>query len=348
MNARLLRNCAGRALLGAALLLSLAACDRPSGPQRVSGTYAMMGTEATITVIADEAKIARRAASGAFARLGRVNFLMSDYTANSEIGLLNRLGPNRRLVVSPETFACVEAALNVAERSGGAFDPTCRPLVHLWKEAGKAGRLPSAEALAEVRQRVGWQKVRLNHTDHSVALTVDGMQLDLGGIAKGYALDLAAKGMLVHPVKGGLVDVGGDIVAFGKQEDGGLWHVGIRDPFQPDHTKSMFVLELTDLAVCTSGMQERFYEIEGRRYSHIVDPRTGQPAAEAPAVTVIGPDGMTADAWATTLSVLSVAEGQTLLAGPAADVGLEVMWITGTADAPQITKTAGFDRYLVK
>ena len=326
-----------------ALLVIIVGCDRPAGPVSFKQSREIMGTLAAVTAVAPDQETARDAVESAYARLNDVNRLMSDYVADSEIGRLNKLAVGDSLTVSPETFLCLQRAIDIAKHSGGAFDPTCRPLITLWKQAGKQGQLPSEVELAAVQQRIGWRKLRLDADTRAVTLLAGNMQVDLGGIAKGYALDLAAEAMRKSGAAGGLVDVGGDIVAFGKREDGTPWRIGVRHPFQ----SGLFTkLELADAAVATSGVQQRFYEIAGRRYSHIIDPRSGWPAEQAPSVTVIAADGLTADAWATVFSVLTMAEGRALLKSPNAP-SVEVMWITGTADSAMIDKTAGFDHYLV-
>jgi len=341
--------------LGLAALFLLAAtlsgCDRsantlqpaPAGDvHRVKYSREVMGTLAAVTALAADEATARAAVEAAYARLEDVNRLMSDYVADSEIGRLNQLPAGGSLVVSPETCTCLAQALSVAERSGGAFDVTCRPLVSLWKQAGRQQRLPTDAELAEVRRRVGWQQVRLDPETRTVTISAAGVQVDLGGIAKGYALDLAAAAMRSAGAASGLVDVGGDIVSFGPRADGTQWRIGVHHPFRDG---LIMELLLMDAAVATSGVQQRFHEIDGQRYSHIVDPRSGWPARESPSVTVVAEDGATADAWATVFSVLTVAEGQALLAEPDAPP-VEVMWITGDRSAPVINKTPGFDRYI--
>lgn len=329
------------ALLLLALVLPLG-CDRSAGPATYKHAREVMGTFAEVTAVAADRPTAQRAVSAGYARLDDVNRLMSDYVADSEIGRLNRTPAGTPIVLSPETFACLEAALRVSVRSGGVFDVTCRPYITLWRTAAGRNALPTEAELAAARARVGCDKLRLDPAARSVTLLADGMQVDLGGIAKGYALDLAAAAMKAAGATAGLVDVGGDIVAFGARPDGQRWRIGVRNPFGPG---LIATLELTDAAVATSGVQQRFFEIDGRRYSHIIDPRSGRPAHEAPSVTVIAADGTTADAWATVFSVLSVAEGQRLLTRPHAPP-VEVMWITGSAEAPVINRTPGFELYL--
>ncbi|UCG34032.1 MAG: FAD:protein FMN transferase, partial [Phycisphaerales bacterium] len=162
----------------------------------------------------------------------------------------------------------------------------------------------------------------------------------LGGIAKGYALDLAARAALDAGATAVLVNVGGDVLAVGAQASGQPWRIGIKHPFESGLVGRIALTGRR--AVATSGTQQRFAVIDGKRYSHIIDPRTGRPAEQAPSVTVVAPDGITADSWATVFSVLTVEEGRQL-----AELlpDLEVMWIWGSADDVRSAQTPGFDRW---
>ncbi|MCK4602007.1 MAG: FAD:protein FMN transferase, partial [Phycisphaerae bacterium] len=170
-------------------------------------------------------------------------------------------------------------------------------------------------------------------TEDGVIKTTDTASLDLGGVAKGYGIDRAVEAMIQAGCRGGLIDVGGDIRCFGRS----AWTVAVRDPF--GRTEPVAVLRLRGGAVCTSGNYERYYEIAGRRYSHIIDPRTGRPVDFAPSVTVVAPAAMTADAWATALSVLGV-DGLALLGE---DSGIEAMIVVGTPDSFEVYGTKGFE-----
>jgi len=315
---------------------------RRNEPVRAARSREIMGTLATVTAVARDLRTASAAVEAGYSRLEDVNRLMSDYVDDSEIGRLNRFAGGPPLPVSAETYECVRRAVEFGRLTGGAFDLTCRPLIELWRKAAARGRLPTDPELAEARSRVGWDRVRLDTQARAIALPQAGMQIDLGGIAKGYALDLAAEAMRKAGAQAALVEVGGDVVAAGCSPEGRPWRVGVKHPFQ---TGLLLVLELSDRAVATSGVQQRFFEIEGRRFSHIVDPRTGQPARQAPSVTVIAQDGITADAWATALSVLSVEEGRQLLAAGTAP-GVEAMWVSGSSAEPIITRTPGFEAYV--
>lgn len=304
----------------------------------------VMGTFASLTAVAKDHATAMAAVEAGYTRLDEIERLMSTYIDDSEVGRINKLDVGQSLAVSDDTFACLLASKEAAEASGGAFDATCRPFILLWRQAAKEGRLPTDAELAATRQRVDTEHIRLDEKAKTYSPGVKGLQVDLGGIAKGYALDMAVTAMLAAGASDVLVDVGGDVVAVGKSEAQRAWRVGVRHPFQEGLIET---IELSGKAVATSGLQQRFFEIDGKRYSHIIDPRSGRPAAEAPCVTVIAADGITADAWATVFSVLSVAEGQQLLAAGRTPK-LDVMWITGEAESQQITQTPGFAAFVVE
>jgi thiamine biosynthesis lipoprotein len=325
------------------VLLVVASCDRPPPPSVVN-QRPIMGTLAKLTAFAPDRATAVRAIDAGFERLGDVNALMSDYVADSEIGRLNALAANDSLSVSEETLTCLEKAAEVSRLSGGAFDVTCRPLVQLWKRAAKEKRLPEEEAIALALGRVGWEKLEIDPVQRVVTPRMAGLQVDLGGIAKGYALDLAARAMLDAGATHVLVDVGGDVLAKGGRPGGEPWRMGVRHPFRPGRVVFR-TLAIRDGAVATSGNQERYTEIRGKRYSHIVDPRSGWPAEQAPSVTVVAPDGITADAWATVFSVLSVEAGKALIDRERLDE-LEVMWIWREGEAVRTDQTPGFAAYL--
>jgi len=337
-----------RIRLSFALMLAAApgACrestSRAGRPEtaRYAQSREIMGTFAEVTPFAAARDTAKKAVEAAYDRLADVNRRMSDYSDVSEIGRLNHQPPGERLVISPETFFVLQKALEIAKASGGAFDPTCRPLVQLWKQAGKENSLPEPQALADTMQHGGWNKVTLDPHDRTAVVTVPGVQIDLGGIAKGYALDLAAEALKQAGAQSGLVNVGGDVFALGNQPGGRPWRIGVKHPFRPGLLRTLAVC---GRAVATSGVQQRFNVIDGKRYSHIVDPRTGRPAEQAPAVTVIAPDGITADAWATVFSVLTVEEGRSMVETLP---GIEAMWIWGSADAVQTAESSGFAQYV--
>jgi thiamine biosynthesis lipoprotein len=203
-------------------------------------------------------------------------------------------------------------------------------VIDLWRSAGESGVYPSEADLRGARAFCGWDHIELTESG-AVKRTVEA-RVDLGGVAKGFGIDAAVEVLAEAGMLGGLVDVGGDLRCFGTDPDGGRWRVEIKNPFGEG---PLAHLRVGDSAVCTSGNYARFVEIEGRRYSHIIDPRSGRPADAVPSVTVISRSAMTADMWATALSVLGE-EGLDLL-----PTGLEALLVLGSADDFRILCTQG-------
>ncbi len=293
-----------------------------------------------------EGRRLRYAFGGAHQALDRVNRVMSAYLPDSDLRRVNEAKAGKAVVVDGELFKLLLIARDQSEATDGAFDPTARKLFRTWSSAGKADRLPTDAELAAAREDGGWDKVTLNEADHSVTKSVDGLQIDLGAIAKGYAVDRAAAALKEAGIAGALVEVGGEVRIFGANPPWEQWAIAVQHPFDlDDKTGAPFLcgaLSLTDRSVATSGNYRRFSEIGGKRYSHIIDPRTGQPADAVPSVTVIAADCMTADAWSTSLSVL----GEAGLKKVEAIDNLEAMLIIGDADAPRVVATSGFDQYV--
>lgn len=298
---------------------------------------AVMGTDCTLAAVVPPARRPRAEAAlqQAEAALRSVEALMSSWLDDSEIGRLNAADRGVHVPLSPETLEVLRIARRANLRTEGAFDVTCRPLVELWRAAGKRGVLPSPAELSGARTASSWELIELpdrGATKHSASARVD-----LGGIAKGWAIDRAVEVLRRAGLSGGMVDVGGDLVCFGQPPQGDRWPVDVKDPAGPG---TMAKLRLSGGAVCTSGGYARFSEIAGRRYSHIIDPRTGQPADAALSVTVVAPDAVTADVWATALSVLGT-DGLKKL-----PEGVEAMMMAGSEANHRIVCTAGLQELL--
>lgn len=303
----------------------------------VAEPQGIMGTTCRLLVVVvgrDDAERGRRGLQAAEQALRRVEALASTHIDSSELSRFNRSEIDR---VSAKTAAMIRAAYDAWRATDGAFDATARPQFELWKQCAKAGRLPAEKEMAAAQADSNWPLIAWRGSQpHKLTPSV---QLDLSGIAKGYAIDEALEAMRHAGALGGLVDVGGDVRCFGMPPEGDAWPVALRNPFGHD---TLFTLRLRDAAVCTSGNYARFVEIDGQRYSHIVDPRTGQPADHVPSVTVIGPDTTTADAWATALSVLGP-EGLKKLPR-----GYHAMVVTGTAEQFEVATTPNFGKYIKK
>ena len=237
---------------------------------------------------------------------------MSDYKETSELMQLCRQAGGPPVRVSEDLFAVLARAQELAERTDGAFDVTCGPVVRLWRRARRQGELPDAKRLAAARELVGYRKLRLDPQARTVQLTRPGMLLDLGGIAKGYAADEAQVVLKRHGITSALVAAGGDLVVSAPPPGRRDWTIGIAPLDAPDKPPTRFLL-LRDAAVSTSGDAEQYVEIGGKRYSHILDPRTGWPVTGRSSVTVVAPKGITTDSLATAVSVLGPNDGLKLI-----------------------------------
>ncbi|MFQ5681543.1 MAG: FAD:protein FMN transferase [Candidatus Omnitrophota bacterium] len=278
-------------------------------PRYYHRTREIMGTLVTITCPDPQA------IDKAFAEIERVDALLSSYKPQSEISRLNAAG---RLKACPETMFVVRQARRLYEMSQGAFDITVGQLARLWNIKEKMflppGQIaiPSPREIEKVLSRVGMNFVELKKKTGIIILTSPGLRLDLGGIAKGYAVDRAVAVLREAGVSSALIDAGGDIYCLGKKGKR-PWSVGLR---RPRHNGSVSkVFSLVDRAVATSGDYEQFFLYKGKRYTHIIDPRTGYPVDNGiRSVTVFANDCLTADGLATAIFVLGEKKGRALAA----------------------------------
>lgn len=314
--------------------------DAPAVYTRSGG--GIMGTTCSLSIVAPSGRpaVADRAARAAEEALRDVEVRMSTYIEASELSRLNAAGAAERVQLSPETLDLMDFARRMSGRTWGAFDPTARPIIELWKRGGRAGELPDAAAMDAARAASGWEHFRF--VDGGVVKDDPAAGVDLGGIAKGYGIDRAVEAVRAAGAAGGLVEVGGDLRCFGNRPGKGRWTVAVQSPFADD--AAIAALAIESGAVCTSGNYRRFSEIDGRRYSHIVDPRTARPVDRAPSVTVVAPTATVADAWATALSVLGP-EGLDTLAD---EDGVEAMVIVGGPEDYAWYATPGFEAMLVR
>ncbi len=272
-----------------------------------------MGVPFRIVLYTTNEVHAKAAADEAFARVRQLNDRLSDYDLDSELSRLSRAsGQGLATRVSEDLWRVLKEAQYWAERSGGAFDVTVGPFVNLWRRARRIQRLPEPEKLAEARARVGYTNITLDAKNRTVLLKVPEMRLDLGGIAKGYAADEALKTLCRDGIRRALVAAAGDI-ALGDPPPGERgWKVEIGSLDVTNAPPALF-LRLANRGVATSGDVFQRLEIDGVRYSHIVDPRTGLGLTDHSLVTVLARDCMTADALATTVSVLGPEAGLRLI-----------------------------------
>jgi thiamine biosynthesis lipoprotein len=270
-----------------------------------------MGTTWQVKLVVARTRDLHPLHAGIQARLDAIVAQMSTWEANSDISRFNRAAPGSAQRV-PDLFAhVVDAAVDIARRSAGAFDPTVGPLVALWGFGAHAHsqRIPDPATLAATRARCGWQ--RLHWADQTLQQP-GGVELDLSAIAKGFGVDQVSTWLRQQGVHAALVEVGGELHGYGRKPDGQPWRVLVEAGPEEDASTALppRVLALDDLAVATSGDRWHHFEQDGAQFSHTLDPRTGAPVTRAAAaVTVAACDAMHADGWATALTVMGVEQG---------------------------------------
>ncbi|QEG30679.1 Thiamine biosynthesis lipoprotein ApbE precursor [Gemmata obscuriglobus] len=324
----------------------------PSGPRLVANVLKgepsrfefeskHMGTTFRIVLYATDKAVAKKAADAAFTRVAQLDATMSDYKKDSELTLLCKAfatDVGDPVAVGDDLFFVLQKADELSKKSDGAFDVTVGPVVQLWRLARRTQQFPDAKELAAARAKVGYQKVKLDTTKKTVRLTIPGMQLDLGGIAKGYAADEALK--LLREKFGitqALVAAYGDITCGDPPPGEQAWKVDIAPIAKSQKPRT---LKLANAAVSTSGDLEQFVEIAGVRYSHVLDPKTGVGLTGRRSVTVIAPNGITADSMTKAVSVLPPEQGLKLVdATPGAATSIVVL---GQNNKPVVTASKRF------
>jgi len=265
-----------------------------------------MGADFRIVLYADSEKVAKEGANAAFAEVERLNAILSDYDPESELSRLSDTSDSgQHIALSDDLVSVLDASQKLARQTAGAFDVTIGPCVRLWRIARFRKAFPLTEKLAEVRKAVGFRHLNISHTKQTALLEVPNMVLDLGGIAKGYVADKALMVLRKRGIGSALVDAGGDL-ALGDPPPGRKgWRIEVGGLKHPD----LPVLELAHCAIATSGDVEQFVEIDGKRYSHLIDPNTGIGLTTRIQVTVVTSTGIQADSLASALSVLGTERG---------------------------------------
>ncbi|MGC8602237.1 MAG: FAD:protein FMN transferase [Desulfomonilaceae bacterium] len=269
-----------------------------------------MGTLVEITVTGPSDKL-QDVVNAAFDEIKRIED-MASFHKESQLSRINQNAGISPVKVQPELISLIQNSLEISRLSDGAFDPTIGAVAKLWNfsETG-APRLPAEVEIKQALKKVGWQKVQLFREENQVFLPEKGMALDLGGIAKCYALIRAEEVVKSMGIKSALLNAGGDIAAFGGREPGVPWKIGVQDP--RDNSGIAAVVEIESGMVYTSGDYERFFEENGQRYHHILDPKTGYPATGVESVTIVAPDGTRNEGIPAAVFVLGPEKGMRLI-----------------------------------
>ncbi len=303
----------GSILVSGLAVVFLAGCvgARPGlSPVVVKRVQMHMGTLVSITAVAPDKEMGHKAIQAGFDEIKRLERMLSTWVVSSELSQVNAEAGRHPVRVSPETFEVVAKSLEIARLTDGGFNIALGPAVEAWSVTERQD-IPTDGELHSLKDLVDWTTIELNHDENTIFLPRRGMRIDVGGIGKGYAADRAVMEMKQVGVVGGVVALSGDIKAFGLAPPGGGFPVGIKHPRREGDV--IAVIDLRDEAISTAGDYERFFERDGIRYHHILDPKTLQPARTCQSVTVIGKDGTVVDGLDTGIFVLGPERGMALV-----------------------------------
>jgi thiamine biosynthesis lipoprotein len=281
----------------------------------------LMDTFCTITVVSPSKEDAGGAIEAGFAEIKKLETLLNYFSDDSEITAVNRSAGNKPVKVSRETMDMMKKTIDISRLTNGVFDPTIAPVVSLWNFSKDMSNtsIPSGSRINDAAALVDYKKIKMDYDKFEIFLEEKNMELDLGGIAKGYAADKAVDAIKSKGIKAALVAVAGDIRGFGLNVSGNSWRVGIQNPRPEAESdkpwEDIFAsLYLENMAISTSGDYQRYFIKDGRRFHHILDPETGFPAeSDLISVSVIAPEGYVADGLSTAVFVLGLEKGLSLL-----------------------------------
>nr|WP_250419142.1 FAD:protein FMN transferase [Pontibacter sp. KCTC 32443] len=283
----------------------------PSSAKAHKKVLLLMGTRFELVAVAESEQLANKAIDAGINEIKRIEALISEWQPTSQTSAINRAAGSMPVSVDPELYDLIFRSIKISKLTGGAFDISFAAAYNIWKFDGSMTKMPSPEEVAASVKHIGYEHIILDPKNHSVFLEDPEMRIGFGAIGKGYAANRARDVMRKMGIKAGIVNAAGDMITWGKQPDGQPWYVGIADPAEKDKVFSW--LTASETAIVTSGDYEKYAEIDGKRYGHIIDPRTGYPATGLKSVTIICPDAELADALATATFVLGPEEGMYLI-----------------------------------
>lgn len=281
--------------IGLFLIAWLNCANAQSNLIRYEDSRLSMACTYSIVAYGDDANRLKQAVKEAFDEVDRIDRLMSHYKPDSPLSQINREAAQRPVKTDAELFDFIAECVRYSRQSNGAFDITVGPLMKVWGFFRGEGRMPSARELQAVRKKIGWQHLQLNAQDRTIQFDCAGVELDLGGIAKGYAVDRVVAMLNTRGITKALISAGGStFYALGSPPHSDAWEVQLQDPL--DARKIALTVRLKDQSLSVSGSAEKFFELNGKRYSHIMNPRTGRPVMNVLSVAVIAPTGTMGDA----------------------------------------------------
>lgn len=286
------------------LLFSLTSLAQSSTTKKV---LHLMGSRFEVVAVHEKEHYRTQAINAAITEIQRIESLITSWDMHSETSKINANAGIQPKKVSEELFNLIERTIKVSELTNGAFDISFNSLDPIWIFDGRTMQSPDSATIKASVDKINYKNILLNRNDHTVYLNKKGMKIGFGAIGKGYAANRAKKVMLDHGIQHGLINAGGDLIAWGKQENGQPWQIGIADPSK--EKEYIAWLEIKDMSVVTSGSYEKYVVIAGETYGHIIDPKTGWPVKNIRSVTLVSPDAELSDALATSVFVLGVKDG---------------------------------------
>ena len=272
----------------------------------------LMGSLFDITVVDKDSLSAEKAIDKAILEITRIENLISEWRPETQVSEVNRNAGIKAVKVNKELIELTKTAIRFSELTDGAFDISIVAMDKIWKFDGTMETLPDADAIKSSIRNVGYQNIEIDTVNSTLFLKNKGMKIGFGSIGKGYAADRARTFLKQDGVMGGIINASGDMSIWGTQTNGEAWAIGVNNPFRPEKIASV-IQKREEISITTSGNYEKFVEIDGKRYSHIINPKTGMPSSGLASVTVIGPDATTANGFSTSLMVLGKKKARKLM-----------------------------------
>ena len=272
----------------------------------------LMGNRFQLSAVSETEEYAMGAIDAGIREIRRIEKLLTTYSEDSETALINRNAGIKPIMITQETFELIQRSKKISEITQGAFDITYGSVdKRLWNFDSTMNELPDAKIAAQMVRLINYRNILMNRTDFSVMLKEKGMRIGFGGIGKGYAAERAKLVMKKSGIESGLVNASGDMTTWGLQPNSEPWTIGIADPNTKD--KIFSYMNITDMAVATSGNYEKFIMVNGNRYSHTISPKTGLPIRGIKSVTIISPNAEIADAMATPVMIMGIQAGLNMI-----------------------------------
>ena len=294
------------------LILSIFFCYTSEAQIQRSRTVKLMGARFDITIVAEDSLKAEKQIDDAIAEIKRIEYLISDWIDTTQVSRVNQQAGIAPVKVDKEVIALTQRALELSKLTNGAFDISFAAMEKIWKFDGSEMEMPSRAAVKKAKAKVGYKNIEIDTVHSTIFLKLKGMKIGFGALGEGYAADRCREMMLARGVKAGIVNGSGDMNTWGRKPDGSPWMIGLAHPFNRGDLYAVIPLEKSGAAV-TSGSYEKYAEINGKRYSHIINPATGYPATGLSSVTVFGPSAELANGFSTSIMVLGEKKGQKLL-----------------------------------